>query len=728
MQKSVSCRPAIDCWKVNKPCMTNRNPASYRFLPWTNKVSTCRKALYVFTYRRESTPARNILTISEAVLIDDREVCHKIMSTSPLEAKETIKENLLLHAAIRNDSSESLETLMGYLHDQDDSDVLNAPDMDGNNALLYAIEQRNNACIEIMARSSPNWLFSKNKKGDNSLHALVRHKNFEGCQIVLRHAPHKLIHRLNNKHNSALHLAAKDSSSDILKLLLSHGANLRGQTLQKYNALHFAVESGSTECVAMILSRINETEKEEFVNSQSKNGTTALMIAAKKGFTHCGTLLGKVDVNLIDKEGYTALHYAAKRGLNSFIQLLLEKGADISKKTLKSNQTALDFAVLSYNELCLSYLLNNSLSVENPPILLKSAVSKNKVNCLKVLLSRPDIKVHINHQYEEDNNNTLLHISIKKVHCKITRELLEHNANKEIRNDYNEYPLHLVAQQRPLEANFLEEERLEECKKILRWSHGLVNATNKNMETPLHLGAASDNAHLVRSLIKKGSRTLAKNNKGFTPVHVAALEGNTSVLKILLKSLSAKEMHEVTSNSPHPLHLSAKKGCVVCCESIMKEFKIHNKVNIKDETGAFPIDVAFKHRHFNVFQLLLGEIPYDIEDKKFAMKIHGYFEKSLESNFDLVIRSIIESDWCQVCFNITFCESPTMNPPARCDSFRTLIKKNPELACRALDQYVTILHNEELHSFIPFEFIFYNRNGQLFYSVRLKSRKHLIRN
>ena len=45
--KSVPCRPAIGWRKENKPCITNSRPARYRFLPWTNKVSTCLEVLYV---------------------------------------------------------------------------------------------------------------------------------------------------------------------------------------------------------------------------------------------------------------------------------------------------------------------------------------------------------------------------------------------------------------------------------------------------------------------------------------------------------------------------------------------------------------------------------------------------------------------------------------------------------------------------------------------------------
>ena len=38
--------PAIGWWKVNKPRQPIAGLLRTRFLPWTNKASTCRKALF----------------------------------------------------------------------------------------------------------------------------------------------------------------------------------------------------------------------------------------------------------------------------------------------------------------------------------------------------------------------------------------------------------------------------------------------------------------------------------------------------------------------------------------------------------------------------------------------------------------------------------------------------------------------------------------------------------
>ena len=44
-RKIVPSRPTIGWRKVNKPCQPISGLLGTRFLPWTNKVSTCRNAL-----------------------------------------------------------------------------------------------------------------------------------------------------------------------------------------------------------------------------------------------------------------------------------------------------------------------------------------------------------------------------------------------------------------------------------------------------------------------------------------------------------------------------------------------------------------------------------------------------------------------------------------------------------------------------------------------------------
>ena len=70
-------------------------------------------------------------------------------------------------------------------------------------------------------------------------------------------------------------------------------------------------------------------------NAQALDGTTALMIAAEKGYSQIAfALLDKgADVNYIRKKfGATALMLAAAHGRTEIVELLLSRGADVNAK------------------------------------------------------------------------------------------------------------------------------------------------------------------------------------------------------------------------------------------------------------------------------------------------------------------------------------------------------------------------------------------------------------
>lgn len=82
-------------------------------------------------------------------------------------------------------------------------------------------------------------------------------------------------------------------------------------------------------------------------DAKSINGTTALTIAIRGGYTEIVTLLlaKGVDVSAKDNEGWTALMFAASGGNVEIVKALLNKGADVNAKN-NADGTAL---LLAYN-------------------------------------------------------------------------------------------------------------------------------------------------------------------------------------------------------------------------------------------------------------------------------------------------------------------------------------------------------------------------------------------
>jgi ankyrin repeat protein len=86
--------------------------------------------------------------------------------------------------------------------------------------------------------------------------------------------------------------------------------------------LHFAVLSGSTELVRLLISNGAD------VNASSADGDTPLHTASKEGFSDLVWLLGYngADVEARNELGRTALHIAAFRGNAEVVELLLRAG------------------------------------------------------------------------------------------------------------------------------------------------------------------------------------------------------------------------------------------------------------------------------------------------------------------------------------------------------------------------------------------------------------------
>jgi uncharacterized protein len=145
---------------------------------------------------------------------------------------------------------------------------------------------------------------------------------------------------------TALHYAAAKNDTDLAKMLISAGANLKATTrLGGYTPVLIAAKGGNAAVLDTLLA---SGPAAEFANSATVNGTTALMFAAQAGKVDAVTLLlargAKVDAKE-SARGETALIFAAAYGRADVIRALTAKGAD-PKVTTK----VVDLAVFAKEE------------------------------------------------------------------------------------------------------------------------------------------------------------------------------------------------------------------------------------------------------------------------------------------------------------------------------------------------------------------------------------------
>ena len=147
---------------------------------------------------------------------------------------------------------------------------------------------------------------------------------------------------INNtrEYGSPLLLSAECGFTEILKILLKHGANPNAADSNGWTPLISACHFNHLDSVMVLL------ESNCNPNVQCLLGNSALHAAARndnikimQALVQCG-----VNINSINVDGWTALHRAAYSNKMTAVQYLIDQGADTSIKS-KSGRTPYDTAL-----------------------------------------------------------------------------------------------------------------------------------------------------------------------------------------------------------------------------------------------------------------------------------------------------------------------------------------------------------------------------------------------
>ncbi len=299
-----------------------------------------------------------------------------------------------------------------------------------------------------------------------------------------------LIEHDANIHRGALMEAVPYCTTDTIRLLIEHGADVNHTNNCGGTILMLAARYGRTDIAKILM-------EEHSVNVNQDNNvftTTSLIEAAKVGRIDLVRLLLEhgAHINHKDNKGNTALHYAACYGNIAVVKLLLAAGAHLdinnhdgytawgianSKSKLRGRQKARTCAQFLEHNVVKTILWNLTRDGRHegrlgnlPPEVtthiasyvmardnhgntpLHNAVLCNKIDDVISLLndSSADVNIRNNdgntplHLAIQNSGNTWLHIGIQRNHAGIAQALLTAGANYTIRNNRNEVPLDLI--------------------------------------------------------------------------------------------------------------------------------------------------------------------------------------------------------------------------------------------------------------------------------------------
>ena len=129
------------------------------------------------------------------------------------------------------------------------------------------------------------------------------------------------LNALNSAGYTALHWAARNGHTDVVKLLVNKGAKLDILNKDGNTALHLAARNGRIDVVKLLVDQVGAGLD---LNALNSAGETALHLAVRNGRTDVVKLLvdkgAKLDI--LNNAGNTALHLAAYYGHNDAVKFL----------------------------------------------------------------------------------------------------------------------------------------------------------------------------------------------------------------------------------------------------------------------------------------------------------------------------------------------------------------------------------------------------------------------
>jgi ankyrin repeat protein len=190
------------------------------------------------------------------------------------------------------------------------------------------------------------------EKRNTACHIAVRYQQFDALKLLIERGANVGV---GNPRNPLLKLAVRGNDERIAILLLDSGATLEG--LSHENLIELLVHTSSVGVLARLLARnVNVSALRDRIGRSVchlvvwTNGDIEPLL---RGLVDAGA-----DVNAVDARGDTPLHYAAINCNSTGLRVLVELGAEIDQQQ-PNGRTALHLAVVGWTKgyLCTKLLL-----------------------------------------------------------------------------------------------------------------------------------------------------------------------------------------------------------------------------------------------------------------------------------------------------------------------------------------------------------------------------------
>ena len=401
---------------------------------------------------------------------------------------------------------------------QDEYADVNTKNEHNKTALYYACENGHTEVAQYLLENGASVHL-----GDIPLTVAVRNKHMSVVRLLLTNGAHPdTIHEgyyNNYRCTLPLHMAAAQGDSELVELLLQHGAGTEVKDVGGNTPLHHAVEHHQPTATSSQYS-------DDVVMANSVNVKSV-----------CDVLLeNNADVNVVNKNGETPLYRAASAGLLDIVRKMLEVyggnpnlGSPLAVACIMENVELADMLLKhgsDPNQASMSLCSNGKL-----PLHIAATVGNGE---LVELLLKHGAEIH----GAGTKGDTALHYALKHYNkasqytdkvvalcdvIPVIDVLLEHKADVNIANNSGETPLFRAAYRGMLDV----------VRKMLQ-----VYGGNPNKGSPLTAACHTQNVEIAYMMLEHGADPnlfCDVNSKHKLPLLAAADKDSSEVVELLLK-------------------------------------------------------------------------------------------------------------------------------------------------------------------------------------------------
>jgi len=421
--------------------------------------------------------------------------------------------------------------------------AVNTPEADGTTALHWAVRADDIVTVRLLLRAGAN-VNAANRYGVTPLALAVSNRSAAvvgelleaGADVKMRLAEDQTI----------LMAAARAGAPSVVHLLLNAGADVNAkEDVAGETALMWAALENHGEVIKLLVSngadvnaRSNQTTfprlrfGDGIVARQMvlpRGRWTPLMYAARQNAIDAARALAEAgaDLNLTDPDGTTALVFAIINGHFDLARMLVEKGAN--PNVADSQGMAALYAAVDMST------LDETVGRPNA----KPHARIDAAELVRIMLARgadPNLtlkapvleRIHNDGDTNLGDGATPLMRAAKDADVTVMRLLLGAGADVNARTKVGKTPLMFAASRlggfRGTPNRGTEQDALSAIALCLELG-AMIDATDQNGQTALHLSVAQAEDSIVRLLADKGANLQARDAQGRTPLDLATAGG-----------------------------------------------------------------------------------------------------------------------------------------------------------------------------------------------------------